>query len=87
MTVYEGKQTTMLSIEQINDLKFETTAWPAVVDVPITACSPSTNFPEIVNILPETDVKKVSEKRKTKNRFQTCLNISMHRIFDYEPLS
>ena len=70
---YEGKETTMLSIDQINDLKQN---WPAAVDVPTTACSPSTNSPETVSTLPETDVRKVSVKRKTKNRSQTCLNIS-----------
>ena len=31
---------------------------------------------ETVSTLPETDVRKVSVKRKTKNRSQTCLNIS-----------
>ena len=79
----------MLSVERDpNDLKFDNKTGPLRVDVPINCLLTINRFSgKTVSTSPETDVRKVLVKRKTKNRSQTCLNINCNRIFDYEPLS
>ncbi len=83
----EGYQTSMLSIDEINALTFDTK---------LARCQGCTNHCRLddqpflrrtVSILPATAVSVVLEKRRTKTTFQTFLNIRYKRIFDYEPLS
>lgn len=69
-----GYQTSMLSIEQINALTFDTKLARAR-DVPITVSSRSTVFPATASISPATAASAASARRKTRTTFRTSTNI------------
>ena len=83
---YEGKKTTMLSIDQINDLKFETK---------LARCGGCTNnclltinkFSGNRQYITGNRCEKGIGKEKNKEQIPNLFEYKLHRIFDYEPLS
>ena len=83
---YEGKETTMLSIDQINDLKFETK---------LARCGGCTNnclltinkFSGNRQYITGNRCEKGIGKEKNKEQIPNLFEYKLHRIFDYEPLS
>ncbi len=83
---YEGKQTTMLSIDQINDLKFETK---------LARCGRCTNnclltinkFSGNRQYITGNRCEKGIGKEKNKEQIPNLFEYKLHRVFDYEPLS
>ena len=66
------QETTMLSIEKINELKYSTTM--ANCKGCTNSCRLTINSPAAVSTSAETAASAVSEKRKTKIIFRTCSN-------------
>ena len=57
------------------------------MDVPTTACSPSTNSPADRQYITGNRCERGIGKAKNKEQIPNLFEYKLHRIFDYEPLS
>ena len=84
----EGRETTMLSIDKINEPAVHHFHGQLSRAVPTTAVLPSTNSPADASLLAATAVNVVSARRKIRIISQTCYEYKYQAdLFDYEPLS